>query len=305
MKVAALKIENCWCRHRDRQMFQLMKYAVCSADNCLTHEIMRKINPVEAELLNDPVFKAKIRFRFTGVEFPPYIVFKVFIKTNGVGLKYLSGKKNIKPASKAAKDSCHLMGNRKFFDQMISDLCEEKSSSIRDELDISCLQDYMKYISKIDETPAKAGGKDNLWRKLSLESVPQKHIIFDVLTYLQDGTKTEKLGKYLLKGPSSQSQQVELITLLSKNKSPPKTSRRSKQAVARVNKMRNLYKEAITKQESESDIAPRMSPEFDDEDDEIAPSVVLTEIDFDDESWDSEGQLLFEWTKNLSPELVS
>ena len=46
--------------------------------------------------------------RFTGVEFPPKIVFKVFISTGGVGIKYLSGKKVIVPASEVrtiSKDS--------------------------------------------------------------------------------------------------------------------------------------------------------------------------------------------------------
>ena len=53
-------------------------------------------------------------------------------------------------------------------------------------IDIANLQDYMKYLSKVDETSAKAGGKENTWRKLSLESVPRQHIIYDVLTYLRD-----------------------------------------------------------------------------------------------------------------------
>ena len=34
--------------------------------------------------------------RFAGDEFPPYIVFKIFIQTNGKGMKYLCGKKVIK-----------------------------------------------------------------------------------------------------------------------------------------------------------------------------------------------------------------
>lgn len=34
--------------------------------------------------------------RFAGDEFPPYIVFKIFIQTNGQGMKYLCGKKVIK-----------------------------------------------------------------------------------------------------------------------------------------------------------------------------------------------------------------
>ena len=38
-------------------------------------------------------------FRFAGADFPPYIVFKVYIQSDGRGLKYLSGKRVIKPAS--------------------------------------------------------------------------------------------------------------------------------------------------------------------------------------------------------------
>ena len=131
VKRAVLDIERCWCRYRDKQMFRLMKQAICSADETLTHEIMRKINPSEAQLLSDPVFKAKIRFRFAGDEFPPFIVFKIFIQTDGVGLKYLSGRRTIKPASEAAVDSCKLMGNRKFLDQMLADVCEEQQSQVR------------------------------------------------------------------------------------------------------------------------------------------------------------------------------
>lgn len=45
------------------------------------------------------ITKPSCNFRFSGEEFPPRIVFKVFIKTDGFGVKYLCGKKVIKPAS--------------------------------------------------------------------------------------------------------------------------------------------------------------------------------------------------------------
>lgn len=48
-------------------------------------------------------FRIRIIFvffcRFAGEEFPPFVLFKVFIQTNGKGVKYLCGKKIIKPAS--------------------------------------------------------------------------------------------------------------------------------------------------------------------------------------------------------------
>jgi len=40
--------------------------------------------------------------RFTGTEFPPKIVFKVFISSGGFGIKYFSGKKVITPASEVS-----------------------------------------------------------------------------------------------------------------------------------------------------------------------------------------------------------
>ena len=43
--------------------------------------------------------------RFGGQEFPPMIFFKIFIHTEGKGVKYLSGKRVIKPASEVSKTS--------------------------------------------------------------------------------------------------------------------------------------------------------------------------------------------------------
>ena len=38
-------------------------------------------------------------YRFGGGEFPPMIFFKVFLHSEGKGVKYLSGKRIIKPAT--------------------------------------------------------------------------------------------------------------------------------------------------------------------------------------------------------------
>ena len=38
-------------------------------------------------------------FRFGGERFPPIIMFKIFISSAASGVKYLSGKKMIRPAS--------------------------------------------------------------------------------------------------------------------------------------------------------------------------------------------------------------
>ncbi len=71
-------------------------------EHSLTYEVLRKLSPLEAELLKDPSIRARIKFRFSGPEFPPFILFKIFTSTQSDGaggVCYLSGRKMIKPAS--------------------------------------------------------------------------------------------------------------------------------------------------------------------------------------------------------------
>ena len=59
-------------------------------------------------------------------------------------VKYMSGKKSIKPASKAAEEACDQMGKRKFLQIMVQDtMCQERYK-ITDEMDITTLKDYMQ-----------------------------------------------------------------------------------------------------------------------------------------------------------------
>jgi hypothetical protein len=62
-KEAVQIIENAWCRHRDRQMFRLLKHAVCAAEHALSNDILRRLSPREAELLRDPSMNVKVKFR--------------------------------------------------------------------------------------------------------------------------------------------------------------------------------------------------------------------------------------------------
>lgn len=62
-KEAVQIIENAWCRHRDKQMFRLLKHAVCAAEHGLSDDILRRIAPREAELLRDPSMSVKVKFR--------------------------------------------------------------------------------------------------------------------------------------------------------------------------------------------------------------------------------------------------
>ena len=56
----------------------------------------------------------------------------------------MSGKKAIRPASKAAEEACDLMGKRKFLQIMVQDnMCQDRYK-ITDEMDVTTLKDYMQ-----------------------------------------------------------------------------------------------------------------------------------------------------------------
>nr|XP_039271404.1 putative uncharacterized protein CXorf58 isoform X1 [Styela clava] len=259
--LAVSLIEKVYLTYRDRQMFTLLKHAICAAEQSWTHDFLRKISPLEAALLRDPSVKARVRLRFAGTEFPPIIVFKIFLV--GDGTKYISGRKIIQPASSAASDACHLMGHRKFYDQMIVDACQYEKYKIIDEIDVTTMQDYMQYLSNMDETPSYLGGKENYWRQLTLEALPRQSIMYDIVEYLQTKSPSDRLRSELptmMSRPVTQEVQLQHIRAISRLQTPldllsaqhhvitarsvtpsSQTQRRSVQARRRVSRMRKLY----------------------------------------------------------------
>eukprot|EP00794_Sanderia_malayensis_P011024 gene11024-12188_t len=349
-------IERCWCSFRDQQMFQLLKYAVCAAEHSLTYEILRKLSPIEAELLRDPIFQPKVKFRFLGPDFPPFIVFKVYIQSDGKRVKYLSGKKIIKPASEyacafeggliqslvakevacervdsiglsravmAAVDACKQMGNRKYYHQMITDMCQSEADTITDEIDVTNLKEYMQYLKNTDEMPAKLGGKDNTWRKLSLEALPRHNIMYDVMTFLSSGFASPRLKSEMPEmaatRPITQTDQLQCIQAIPNKIRRPmlaeKTSgRRTKKAKDRVARMRRMYgledhatSEGRTAILLEDDTTSEGRTAILLEDDTTSMNPVdLPKIDvydeFDDDNWEEEGEQLYQWSQELSTE---
>ncbi|XP_017721059.1 PREDICTED: putative uncharacterized protein CXorf58 homolog, partial [Rhinopithecus bieti] len=98
--ISAQIIQRAWLSHTNKMIFRLLKHAICAAEFCVTHEILKKVSPLEAKLIKDPTMQCKIRFRFRGETFPPFIVFKIFLHTDGHGYKYFSGKNVLMPSSK-------------------------------------------------------------------------------------------------------------------------------------------------------------------------------------------------------------
>jgi len=309
-KDAVRIIERNWSSYKDDQMFKLLKYAICAAEHSLTHEVLRKVSPSEASLLQDPVFQPIVKFRFAGSEFPPYIVFKVYLQNTGGGLKYLSGKRMIRPASEAASDACRHMGNRKFYEQMIKDLCQTQKDKITDEVDVTNLKEYMQYLKNTDEMPASLGGKDNSWRRLSLEILPRHNIMYDVMTFINSGVAsprlTAEMPHMVMTRPVTQENKLELVNKIYSTGRKPvskasESSRRTKKAKDRVAKMKKMYglsdKQPQPDQYS-GDVNPMpIDAQFD--------TVEGFEDEYFHENWDEEGKHLYEWSQKLSVEAVN
>ncbi|XP_038613211.1 putative uncharacterized protein CXorf58 homolog isoform X2 [Tachyglossus aculeatus] len=317
-ELAATMIQRAWWSYRDQSLFQLLKHTICAAENCVTHEILKKVSPLEADLAKDPSMQCKIRFRFGGERFPPFIVFKIFRHPGGCGSKYISGKKTFRPTCEAMVDACKLMGNRKYYNQMIQDQLQYQKHKIADEIDVVTLKDYMQYASYLDETPAYLGGRNNCWRRLSLENFPRAMIVYDIVSYAQSGTISGRLQrqlKFLLQRPSDEEMKRHQAALVSQIRcsspsSSPSSSprsrqgpghprhlgRRSRQARQKIAKMKEAFRrdqEGRPKPHPKVPTAeghPVAPPASGAEEGQVAPS---------DEDWEQEVTELYAWSQEL------
>ena len=248
---AVLRIENWWIRRRNKKIFCILKEGICAAERTLSHQVLRKISPTEAELLNDPALDTRVRFRFGGEDYPPRILFKIFtnIKACGNSIHYLSGKRYIKPGSQAAVDASRQMGSRRLMEQMIVDTCQRQGGRVTNDSEVTNLKELVQYRACLDETPAYLGGKDNTWRELDLKILPRHHVMHDVSLYITRGVVTANLKHSFPKfWPHSPCQKIKQIRSLmslrnvtqgSVEKSRPLGFRRT--AVQRAKAMRDLY----------------------------------------------------------------
>ncbi|XP_072284484.1 uncharacterized protein CXorf58 homolog [Pyxicephalus adspersus] len=316
--VAAICIQGAWRCYHNRKLFKLLKHAVRAAETCAAYGILKKVSPLEAELLKDPGMQCKVRFRFAGYEFPPFIVFKIFHHSDNQSSRYISGKRVISPSSEAAMDACKLMGHRTYYDQVIYDQLEHQTYKITDPVDVATFKDYMQYISHLDEMPAHLGGRDNCWRRLSLKNMPRSTIMYDIVNYAESGSISDRLKdkiKLLLQIPRTediQQRQLSAITqyrspapppssavstyLTSRYSVPPRnTSRRSHKARLKVQKMKRLYgleKEGQIPTDTTNAIQRPLSDRKD----------TFNQLVFSDDEWEEEVEKLYAWSQSLSLE---
>ncbi|XP_075710172.1 uncharacterized protein CXorf58 homolog isoform X2 [Rhinoderma darwinii] len=315
--VAAIRIQRAWRCHRNRQIFRLLKHTARAAETYATYEILKKVSPLEAELLKDPGMHCKVRFRFAGFEFPPFIVFKIFHTSGGHGSQYITGKRIIIPSSEAANDACKLMGHRTYYEQMICDQLEHQKYRITDVVDVATFKDYMQYVSHLDETPAHHGGRHNCWRRLSLKNLPRTTLMYDIVDYAESGTLSSRLKEemeLLLQMPHTedvQRQQLSAVTQFRSPVPPPSSaistyfsslysvaprnsSRRSQKARLKIAKMKRLYG---PQKEEQVHVRVVKQQQF-----LLGEKEQLNQVVFSDDDWDEEAEKLYAWSQTLSLE---
>ncbi|CAM4886844.1 unnamed protein product [Rotaria socialis] len=258
---------------------------------------------------------------FGGAEFPPVIYFKIYVRNfNGAHPKYVNGKSMINSDMNARIAACKQMGQRVFYQQMLSDSLHGASGRASDELDVVTLKDYMQYSSLLDELPSYLGGRANNWRRLNLADIPRHSIFYDIISYIESGHITSDLRDripMLLTQPNAQSVQLQHIELLKQIKSgvtsrtsgtsasfpkkPLSTARRSRRALENASKMRQTY--MMTRSESlpttlilqyEQQVAPNASDE--EEQQRLRPdNTPIAKDEFNDGEVDA----LYAWTEQL------
>ncbi|XP_031815343.1 putative uncharacterized protein CXorf58 homolog isoform X3 [Sarcophilus harrisii] len=224
----------------------------------------------------------------------------------------------------AVVDACKLMGNRKYYDQIIQDQLQFQKYKVADEVDVVTMKDYMHFTSFLDETPAYLGGKSNCWRRLSLQNFPKTMIMYDIMDYATSGTLSDRLQKelkYLLQKPKSEEMQRDQLRIISQIRTSPSSSsisvsslqqyyqqlvkpkhsgRRSKQARMKIAKMRRTFKKEKEKKMEE----PNMQKRNEKNQHQIViitPSYEILGINSppSDDELEQEAKELFTWTRDL------
>ncbi|TPP67805.1 hypothetical protein FGIG_09844 [Fasciola gigantica] len=92
----ARTIQRCWISYKNRQIFRLLLLIVQSLHRIKSQEILKFLLPSEALFFKEnsnmiPV----IKFRLSGLSFPPRICFKISALSHKGSMKYLSGRQKI------------------------------------------------------------------------------------------------------------------------------------------------------------------------------------------------------------------
>ncbi|KAI8923520.1 hypothetical protein BC831DRAFT_470746 [Entophlyctis helioformis] len=165
LAMAACVIQKAWRQYVLRKTFKWLKQNLYRAERSLTDEVLRRLSPNEGKLLKDRVMQARVRFRFGGTCFPPKILYKIY--TKGTNVHYFSGYKMIAPGSKAAEDSCTVMGNRTYQESIFFEEQQHRLFKIGRSYEVTDKMEYVQYMNSLDYKAPHLGGRNNGWRELS------------------------------------------------------------------------------------------------------------------------------------------
>lgn len=161
---AAVCIQRRFRAYCDIRVFKFLKAAVCKAEQCVAIDMLHKISPGEAELLKDPAYNARLRFRFGGHSFPPYIVYKIFLSQS---VKYFSAATMIPAGSVAAQEACRVMGSRTYTSLVMDDLhAAVPVMPTQEALRKLNGRGQLRVAGLWDSQPHWVGGRGNDWRML-------------------------------------------------------------------------------------------------------------------------------------------
>ncbi|KAI4890039.1 hypothetical protein NFI96_023773 [Prochilodus magdalenae] len=237
--------------------------------------------------------------RFSGPQFPPVIVFKIF--HTGRGGHYLSGKKLLRPSNQATVDSCRMMGNRRFMDLLMEDEVQWHGREISDPTDVTCMRDYIQYSSHLDELPAWVGGRENGWRRLGLQALTRERVTGTPIGSLKKETLSGRPARPLHKQPQPNPTRCSRFPA-----APPSSavsSRRSARAQSLSARMKLLYthrEEQRTLGEDQEE-----NPTKENTAEEPSPPDLPFSPELEEDSqWEDEAEKLCCWTGQLTLDMI-
>ncbi|KNE68079.1 hypothetical protein, variant [Allomyces macrogynus ATCC 38327] len=149
---ACRTIWRAWVAFRNRRIFQRLKNLLLRSETSLTLHLLKRLSPMEAQLLRDPVSHA--------------------LSTRGVAVHYLSGQQALAPDTQAARDAWSLMGNPRYQATAIADDLaihynrSPQSLVISDPMQVTSRRDHVRYLAGLDARVPELGGRANGWRRL-------------------------------------------------------------------------------------------------------------------------------------------
>ncbi|KAI9219535.1 hypothetical protein BC828DRAFT_406607 [Blastocladiella britannica] len=167
---SAIRIWRAWSRYRDRCIFQHLKELLLRSETTLTHTLLKKLSPLEAQLLRDPVNQSRVRFRFGGSLFPPQVHYKLYNGSSpALATTYLSGAVLLTPDSRGARDAWALMGNARYLHTAVGDdaaIARSAPGGISDPALVASPRDAVRFAAALDARSPMLGGRANGWRVL-------------------------------------------------------------------------------------------------------------------------------------------